>query len=150
MSTQLVQLLDKVGNKLFPKAIAYDVGDIFITTRSGNPSQLLGYGAWEQICDRFLLASGSREAGSTGGESYHTLSINEMPSHAHRFSGSGYSGATTTNAINLSGGAYSMPSFGRSAGYGSEGYVLLTNTGGGQAHNNMPPYLTVNIWKRTA
>ena len=28
--------------------------------------------------------------------------------------------------------------------------VTVENTGGGQAHENMPPYLAVNVWKRVA
>ena len=130
----------------------YCVGDIFITTRAGNPSVLLGYGTWQQIKDKFLLAAGdSYAAESTGGESEHTLTEDEMPAHQHNFKGTGIFSAWNYPHIIGPGKAYpSYPSVSEGSGYSGDGYVEISKTGGSQPHNNMPPYLAVNMWIRVA
>ena len=124
--------------------IIYPVGSIYMSVNSTNPQSLFG-GTWEQLKDRFLLAAGTTYAGgTTGGEATHTLTVNEMPSHSHKVS-SGYESS------------YDNPDrlfYGRLAGgYNNDAYgytQFIENTGGGQPHNNMPPYLAVYVWKRTA
>jgi hypothetical protein len=62
----------------------YPVGSIYMSVTNTNPQLLFG-GSWEQIKDTFLLAAGeTHTAGSIGGEAEHKLTIDEMPSHAHR------------------------------------------------------------------
>lgn len=119
----------------------YPVGAIYISTTNTNPRLLFG-GTWEQVKDRFLLAAGtSYAAGSTGGEASHTLTIDEMPEHEHDV----YSTSISTRGQTASSG--SLWPF----NYAESGRNDLTYpAGGGKAHNNMPPYLTVYMWKRTA
>ena len=123
--------------------IFYPVGTIYMSTSSTNPQTFIG-GTWVQIQDTFLLAAGTTYvAGSSGGEATHTLTTDEMPSHSHTVYG------TTANH----GQGWDDTSHPR-----AEVWVDKTNdrnpyvasSGGGQAHNNMPPYLTVYMWKRTA
>lgn len=119
-----------------------------------DPSLLFG-GTWERIKDKFLLCSGDTYTlGSEGGEATHKLTTSEMPSHNHM---------TTTYPKN-SGGANGYDGYGVIGYYGSRGnsqdYYLTGadangtwlnssgSTGGNTAHNNMPPYLTVNVWMR--
>lgn len=121
----------------------HPVGSIFISTENTSPASMFG-GEWEQIGGRFLLGADSTyEAGSTGGEAKHTLTINEMSSHAHRAFSSPGSGT----------GTFFPPWSGKWGGTVSEnpeeGYGALTErVGGSQPHNNMPPYLSVYMWKR--
>lgn len=121
--------------------LIYPVGSIYISVNSTNPGTLFG-GTWEQIQGKFLLASSSSHAlGSTGGEETHTLTRNEIPDHTHSFKYTGQSVTTGVNSIRLYQAApnqYNAYSGGQSSNCG------------GQAHNNMPPYLAVAIWKRTA
>lgn len=104
--------------------------------------QAIYNGTWEQIKDVFLLAAGdSYIAGSTGGEATHTLTVNEMPKHSHNLPvDKQYGQATTTeyDRINLTSGIV------YNHGYASN------ETGSNQPHNNMPPYLTVYMWRRIA
>ena len=96
--------------------------------------------SWTAIEGVFLLGTSSAHAiGSTGGEETHTLTIAEMPSHSHDVN----SGAT----VFANGGANDVSQVTGSRTYT---YLDINNTGGGQAHNNMPPYKTVYIWERTA
>ena len=104
--------------------------------------QAIYNGTWEQIKDVFLLAAGdSYIAGSTGGEATHTLTVNEMPKHTHNLSvDKNYGEATSTeyDRINLTSGIVY-----------NNGYET-NNRGANQPHNNMPPYLTVYMWRRIA
>lgn len=123
----------------------YDIGDIFITTREGDPTELLGYGTWQQIKDSFLLAAGdSYTAGATGGEATHTLTTAEMPAHSHEMSNS--------FIVYDSSSSKKLDTAGNSTKVDTNNNVNATtkSTGGGQAHNNMPPYLVVYMWLRTA
>ena len=116
----------------------YPVGSIYLSTTNINPSTLFG-GTWQQIEDRFLLAAGQNyNAGDIGGESTHTLTIEEMPSHKHSVN---YRSGASTGAY------YGQPPF--SSNSGTPSAQETDSSGGGQAHNNMPPYLVVYVWKRT-
>ena len=118
----------------------YPVGSIYISTVSTSPSTLFG-GTWVQIKDRFLLAAGSSyPASSTGGEAKHTLTVNEMPTHNHSF-GAGVNETAQGTATDV---------FMYQGWQSSYSPAYVTSVGGGQAHNNMPPYLAVYVWKRTA
>lgn len=129
--------------------LVYPVGAIYMSTVATNPSTLFGFGTWEQITDTFLLAAGSTYAGgSTGGEATHSLSQAEMPAHYHTIfagnpSGPYYTAEIGFPAIMTSNGANVTKSWGAEM-------CRTADKGDGEAHNNMPPYLAVYVWKRTA
>ena len=125
----------------------YPVGSIYITMSETNPSEIIG-GEWEQIKDRFLLGAGdNHELEETGGEETHKLTINEMPSHCHYVASS-----RTTGRPNIHYNLWAIILQYSTQCTDEAGVDLVssstTATGGSQPHNNMPPYLTVYIWKR--
>lgn len=120
---------------------AYPVGKLYISADSTSPATLFG-GTWVRIKDAFILAAGDiYAAGDTGGEAEHTLTVNEMPSHTQKIAvadtASGNISAPNTIRYSNSSTAYL-------------GELETKSAGGGQPHNNMPPYLAVYVWKRTA
>ena len=119
----------------------YPVGSIYMSLSSTDPKTLFG-GTWERLKDRFLLAAGDTySAGATGGEATHTLTKDEMPSHNHY---AAINGGTDSYGQNRT----TIGSFANKAqGYSDSSTIFAT--GGGKAHNNMPPYLAVYMWKRT-
>ena len=99
---------------------------------------IYGGTSWTKIEGRFLLGQSSSYAiNSTGGEATHTLTIDEMPAHTHNYDKTRY--AASKYYLVGSGQEW----IGQPSG-------TTTSTGGGQAHNNMPPYKAVYIWERTA
>ena len=118
----------------------YPVGSIYMNLKSVDPSTLFG-GTWEQILGKFLLAAydgGGYPPGSTGGEAEHTLTIEEMPNHTHGLTivADGIGGNSGRGLVN---------------DYKSGSTIAATYpTGNNIPHNNMPPYLAVYMWKRTA
>lgn len=151
---------------------AHPVGSIYQSTNSTSPANLFG-GTWEQVKDRFLLAAGSSyTAGKTGGEATHTLTVNETPKHGHTVRIWNDAGSTSSAREWISNGASEST---RSSGIQFKNlYINSTNScvwvsnpiaaqdgygdqagrtdsaGGGASHNNMPPYVVVYTWKRTA
>lgn len=126
------------GDMLGILARAYPIGSVYLSVNGTDPGALFG-GTWERLKDRFLLAAGDTyAAGATGGEAAHTLTVEEMPSHSHEIQ---YISAETGTAV---AGVKGAPS----ANWWSADYIRAT--GGGSAHNNMPPYIAVYVWKRTA
>lgn len=114
----------------------YPVGSIYLSYSHVNPGTLFG-GTWERLQNAFLWAvDASGEIGLTGGSKTHTLTVDELPAHSH---GSVYS----QHATGTKDKAWYNTS-GSSVAYGA------VSTGGGQAHNNMPPYIQVSAWRRTA
>lgn len=108
---------------------------------------------WQRIKGRTLVgAGGSFPIGTEGGEKEHVLNVNEMPMHDHKtttpLGGSGY----ILKGDGARGGEYW--GYPRGCGeYGSTGVYILEilrtdHTGGGAAHNNMPPYTVCYIWER--
>lgn len=113
----------------------YPIGSIYLSVNETNPGSLFG-GVWEQIKDKFLLSCGDTyQNGTTGGEEKHTLTVAEMPSHDHSY--------TLAYGLNdpAKGFNYGSQVAGRFSGF-------MENQGGNKPHNNMPPYLTVYMWKR--
>ena len=88
-----------------------------------------------------LAADDGHPAGSTGGEEEHKLTVQELPSHGHGYTYTGQSDTTGTGAVRLV-----DPAGTENAYTGAKD----GKAGGGLAHNNMPPYLAVYVWKRTA
>lgn len=115
-----------------------------------SPASIFG-GTWEQIKDCFILAAGDTyAAGSTGGEAEHALINNEMPRHRHE-------GIDIDNIYyfgweNGSSTGINFKKFYRGEYWGDDVQNRLTSgyAGGSQPHNNMPPYITMYVWKRIA
>lgn len=153
------QAVNLIWNKIYP------VGAVYISVNSTSPATLFG-GTWEAISQgRCLMGVGEVEpnndnwcgttnagdwtayAGSMGGEVFHTLKVEEMPENIGTFR------TLSWNIDNAATGAFSMTEQladrADTTGnlYGTAQYKL---SGGGQPHNNMPPYLAVYMWKRTA
>lgn len=124
----------------------YPVGSIYMSVNSANPKNLFG-GTWEQIQGRFLFGmNSSYPAGSTGGEITHKLTNEEMPAHAH-YMAAGNAGGDGTWTPYAGSWLVSGVTSDKKTWWAQIG---MDAAGGGAAHNNMPPYLSVYIWKRTA
>ena len=135
--------LNHIEDGIIDLLMVYPVGSIYISVNSTSPASLFG-GTWERIEDRFLLAAGSSyAAGTEGGEAAHTLTVDEMPAHSHNINASyaNPGSATSVNGKLL-------------AGHDENSWLWehtsTGSTGGGAAHNNMPPYMAVYMWKRVA
>ncbi|MGM0220067.1 phage baseplate protein [Enterococcus sp. AZ126] len=125
--------------------LTYPVGAIYTSINENDPASLFG-GIWERYATgKTLIGVDENDpvfnsSGKTGGEKAHTLTVAEMPNHTHAYE-VGNGNATTVN---------------RSSGYNNAGSgtqsgdVNTKGAGGGQAHNNLPPYVTTYMWVRTA
>lgn len=135
-----------IGVHLTPLDI-YPVGSIYLSTAATNPGTLFG-GTWQAIEGRFLLAAGGvYAAGSTGGEAAHTLTIEEMPIHHHLWAAKGWPQGEVNPDWLPPNKVYPYRYVDNSISIYEE---TTQDAGGGQSHNNMPPYLVVYVWKRTA
>lgn len=147
LKTDVQELISTYLNAMYP------IGSIYMNVNSTNPSTLFG-GTWEQIEDTFLLSAGSTyTAGSTGGEATHTLTVSEMPAHKHDHEGHTFSwggGISSTVYCKINAAAGTTSSNYIYTKQDTEGWADSYNTGGGSAHNNMPPYLVVYVWQRVA
>lgn len=122
----------------------YPVGSVYTNAAvATNPGTLLGFGTWVAHGSGRVnvgVDAGQTEfdtLGETGGAKTHTLTTAQIPSHAHATSSS-------RGNINWTGGSSSGVD--HSLGLGN----ASGNEGGGGAHNNLQPYVTVYMWKRTA
>ena len=121
------------------------VGTILFNTTGVNPTEYIGgtWVAWGSGRVPVGVDTGQTEFNTvekTGGEKTHQLSIAEMPSHNHSMIGipKEYEWTAQTAGMN-----YSFTD--------QETYQQVTsNTGGNQPHNNLQPYITCYMWKRTA
>ena len=120
--------------------MAHPIGSIYSSTAPTSPADLFG-GMWERIKGRFIWGiDDSENAGDTGGEATHKLTVDEMPRHTHDSFVKYNSTAGDSNRVMLSsntGGDYIST-------------AVLGGAGGDQPHNNMPPYYGAYIWRRTA
>jgi microcystin-dependent protein len=121
----------------------YPIGSIYMSVIITNPSILFG-GTWERIKGKCIVGvdEGDNDFGLpslTGGEKTHTLTVQELPSHNHNILKPRWTTQAGANAVFGSNGE----------GLGSQ-YDDRGNQGGDQAHNNLQPYYTAYIWRRTA
>jgi len=94
--------------------------------------------------DRFPMGeSGTRSIDDTGGSETVTLTESEIPSHSHTNAPHSHSEITATPFPTLVGAG--APAVYAVSGVGATGFqgVAIDNTGGGQAHENLPPFLVV-------
>lgn len=117
---------------------AFPVGSIFFSVVSTNPATLLGYGTWTAFATgRTIVGIDTGDVDfdtveETGGIKSVSLSVAELPPHHH-------------------GGG--MVNVGGSSNYGGSGPINIGNTddtGNGDPHTNLQPYIVTYIWKRTA
>ena len=118
----------------------YPIGSIYMSVESTNPGTLFG-GTWEQIKDKFLLASGDTyQPGTTGGDASYTFTINltNLPQHRHDFSIT-----TASKSVEVGGQTYS----GTISSSGSHSHsVSVSGTATGGSHNhNMTHKHTIGI-----
>lgn len=130
--------------------LMHRVGDIIFSTSDENPSTIYGgtwvaWGKGQVPVGVDTSDSDFNTVEKTGGEKEHTLTVDEMPSHSHiqTWNGNimvgGGSGGESTNGSYLNEG-----------GNGTYPATLTNNVGNSHSHNNLQPYITCYMWKRTA
>lgn len=91
--------------------------------------------------EQFIRGLGTSEVlGDTGGEAEHVLDLVEMPSHSHNDTGHTHTEVTATPFPTLVGAGAPAVYAVSGVGVTGIGNAILDNTGGGEAHNNLPPY----------
>ena len=123
----------------------YPVGAIYISTSSTDPENLFGFGTWQRFGEGAVLAGVSktdsdfdfRSNFQVRGAKTHTLTIAQMPSHSHG------------NVINISAGiATEVGPHGDYLRFPKQP-AYTASAGSGSAHNNLQPYITVFMWRRS-
>ena len=135
-------------NNKFSNGYGQKVGDVHISFDSVNPSARFG-GTWIRFGQGKVLVGVDEadndfsNAEKTGGKKTHTLTVEEIPSHTHqigRYHPSGTGFDATQRKLTAA----------PNNGSGVPGAAETAPNGGGVAHNNMQPFITVFMWRRTA
>ena len=165
--------LDRPELKAALGDLFYPVGSKYTNFSDGtNPATLLGFGTWERIAKgKVVVGVDSTDtdfdtAEEIGGEKEHTLTDAEMPSHNHGGStstiGDHNHGDGANNILLKNDGNYTVSAtadknapnlmyYGTIQPNGAHSHTISTSTAGSDsAHNNLQPYITAYIWKRTA
>ena len=167
-----IEELKKYVDKQSPGGVTldsvYPIGSVYISANDSNPNAIIG-GTWEEFAiGRTLIGYNPddddlKTIGMTGGEKTHTLTVEEMPLHNHSASTGGAGkhthtvgyrkrqdayGKGTMDAMHWNTGTDSTIATSEVANHSHT--VTVESAGSGMAHNNMPPYITVRMWKRTA
>lgn len=144
--------------------LIYPVGSPYISFNSTDPSTLFG-GTWEQIKDRFLLAAGDTyAAGSSGGSADAVVVEHDhtQAAHSHGTGDSSHKNFPASSAKIYNDNAALMSGSGQAYPYskGESTWANRTATssvtpkinsaGEDGTGKNMPPYLAVYMWTRTA
>ena len=110
----------------------YPVGSIYMSAVNVSPASFFG-GTWQAIEQgRMLMAAGSSwQAGTTGGNAYHTLTIAELPAHNHSATETA-AGGHTHGASTGSAGAHSHS--GSTNNAGNHYHTGRTDAAGAHAH----------------
>jgi len=145
-------------------SVLYPIGSIYINaTNSSNPSSLLGFGTWEAFgAGRVPVGIDSSQTefntiGKTGGAK--TVSLNESqngphshgvydPGHSHEFVLYGSNSEVVTNSRDIE-WSHSVDAYSRRTSHEWTG-IGIYSSGSGAPHNNLQPYVTVYMWRRTA
>lgn len=141
IETALTSLTNQIGDITI--GTIFPIGSVYISFANTNPTTLFG-GTWERTMKGYTLVGVNENdpdfatANKTGGEKTHKLTISEIPSHAHTATRLGVGSGYLLNNGNAGAGQVGI----------RDGDV--TATGGSLEHNNLQPYQTVYIWKRTA
>ena len=123
----------------------YPIGSYYWSEKDINPGNIFG-GIWNKIEGKFLFASDrNHSTGTSGGEERVTLSISEIPRHSH-----GYMKFKYDNTYNPRDCSTKRQEWQPYACKDHDFYTKDTtdSSGGNCSHNNMPPYIVANCWKR--
>lgn len=139
----------------------YPVGSIYLSVNNVNPSKYFGgtwvaWGAGRVPVGVDTTQTEFNAVQKTGGEKTHTLTVEQMPHVSgsiimhgqaectviHQASGC-FSSARNNNA-------YASQSSLKTSGATSVGVINMDNGGKNQTHNNLQPYITCYMWRRTA
>jgi hypothetical protein len=143
--------VQSVAQVLFP------VGSIYTATVATNPASLFGFGTWTAFgSGRTIIGNGGGyTAGNTGGSAdaivvshNHTATSTVTdPGHNHSYNTVNYPGGYT----NLSGqGPDRGTSSTSTATTGITVSTSIASTGSSGTNANLPPYIVVYMWQRTA
>lgn len=170
VANNATNIKNKAGNNV-PLASAlldmvYPVGSIYMSVNNVSPQSFLGgtWVAWGAGRVPVSVANGDSDFGTadkTGGEKTHKLTNSEMPSHIHTANSKAGSARRSAPGSNdgvmfVSNGAieatqyYQMDTQGTPYGNFLSLYVTINKSGGDEPHNNLQPYITCYMWKRTA
>jgi hypothetical protein len=140
-------------------SLLYPVGTIYANeTDSRNPSVIFGFGTWAAIAGRVIVGVGTSDqvfaAGATGGESTHLLTGAESGEKGHnhiqdqhRHSFIIHDSPTGTGFTDSSG---NLPNAAFNTDYATATNQAVPASNAASAHNNLQPYQTAYVWKRTA
>ena len=119
------------------------------TDLSFNLPDLRGRVGIGAIGDGLISGLSERLMGTSGGAETHTLTTGEMPSHSHGVTDPGHNhsyinntGDQSVNNIITSETAADQEDYGATTGNSITGITII-NAGGGNAHNNMQPFLVI-------
>lgn len=141
--------------------LIYPIGAIYMSVVYKSPEELFG-GKWEQIKDTFLLASGDKyQAGTTGGTETHTHNYGIQVGGYYKETCLAESESSGVLSYNTSGACSKtgFDSIGSAAASWNSSTIQAGKTnacthyrsiGNTSYTNNLPPYLTVYMWKRVS
>ena len=142
--SQIKETKEEFKKKLLEKV--QPVGSYYWSDKNINPGDIFG-GTWTPICGKFLFSSdSSHPCGSSGGEERVTLSISEIPSHTHGYLEFDYHATEYAPLCSQIFENEEVPYRKKSTSFYKE--TSTQSSGGNCSHNNMPPYIAANCWKR--